>query len=332
MFQPCHSSPLCVKCIVIVGSGNLTAGGLFTNVEACLSLSLDLTVPADRTFLGGVEGVMDRWSQHVEGICYRLTDDLLRRLVAERLVLSEAQLVAAAVNQRAAMAGGRRQRRHRAEQEGGEAPLFVATAVPVPPPVEGVQPEAAAQPEPAGEPEPIPVPIPVQAGAITSFVMTLQNTDVGVGQITPGTSRRSPEVFIPLLALDEDPGFWQFPDTFTPDRKWNADHRDRRNGLGKLDRQRVPMRIGVVREVNMFFNPRKKDFRLRHEALRSSGSVGDILWVRRVDPINGFEYEVQVAPVGTPLHRQLLPYCNSCSPGPFRVLSPSRSFRANNQD
>lgn len=36
---------------IIVGSGNLTGGGLFTNYEASLATSLDLTVTADVQFL-----------------------------------------------------------------------------------------------------------------------------------------------------------------------------------------------------------------------------------------------------------------------------------------
>jgi hypothetical protein len=145
--------------------------------------------------------------------------------------------------------------------------------------------------------------------------MTLQNTDVGVGQTTAGTSRRSPEVFIPLAALDQHPGFWTFPDEFTPDEEWNEEHpQNRRNGLGKLDRLNVSMRIGGIQLVRMFFNPRKGDFRLGNETLRSAGNVGDILLVRRVDPANGFEYDIQVAPQGSPLFEELQPYCNTAVP------------------
>ncbi len=71
------------------------------------------------------------------------------------------------------------------------------------------------------------------------------------------------------------------------------------------------MRIGVVRSVNMFFNPRKKDLRLRNQALRSSGNPGDIILVTRVNPSSGFEYDIQVAPQGSALYQQLLPYCNT---------------------
>src|SRR5690606_2251346 len=58
------------------------------------------------------------------------------------------------------------------------------------------------------------------------FVMTLQKTDVGTGQTTEGTSRRSPEIFIPLSARDFAPDFWGWKDSFTEDPK----------RLGKFDR------------------------------------------------------------------------------------------------
>jgi hypothetical protein len=82
-----------------------------------------------------------------------------------------------------------------------------------------------------------------------------------------------------------------------------------------MDRKDVPMRIGTVHFASMFFNPRKGDLRIRNEALRSSGRVGDIILIRRVDPVNGFEYDVQVAPGASPLHAQLAPYCDTKAPG-----------------
>jgi hypothetical protein len=140
--------------------------------------------------------------------------------------------------------------------------------------------------------------------------MTLQNTDVGFGQTTPGTSKRSAEVFIPLAALDENPDFWTFPNQFVADIGWNTTNPTwRRDGLGKMDRMNVPMRIGGIQSVRMFFNPRKGDFRLGNEALRSAGNIGDILHIQRVDVVNGFEYDIQVAPQGSPLFTQLAPLC-----------------------
>ena len=285
---------------VLVGSGNLTGGGLFVNYEAGLALSLDLNNQADGALLLSIETVLDTWSQPQQGICYLLTDVLLQQLQTSGLVRTEVQINAAVVQQQAATVATP------PNQDQGAVvavPLFITVAVPPPPPIPTVTVETLAPATPTAPQAPV---APIQVGVSTSFVMTLQRTDVGVGQTTQGTSRRSPEVFIHLAALDENPGFWNFPDQFVADTEWNADNPQyRRNGLGKLNRDDVPMRVGVVVGANMFFNPQKKDFRLRHEALRSSGNIGDIIWIQRVDPQNGFEYDVQVAPQGTPLFNEL---------------------------
>jgi hypothetical protein len=315
-----------VRADVLVGSGNLTRGGLFTNYEASLAASLDLAVPEDAAFLALVEATLDTWSQPQQGICYALTRELIDQLVASGLVRGEAEL--AAMQQMHAPAPPQQP----PAGPGGDAPpaapaapappLFVTVAVPGPPPT-AAPPVEPAEIEDAGEAAELPsatviLPpeiVPMQVGGASCFVMTLQNTDVGVGQTTQGTSRRSPEVFIPLAALDQNPAFWTFPDQFTVDVEWNNSHpQNRRNGLGKMDRMNVPMRVGTLQSVNMFFNPRKGDFRLRNEALRSSGNVGDILLVRCVDPVNGFEYDIQVAPHGSPLFQQLAPFCNTPAP------------------
>jgi len=310
---------------VLVGSGNLTGGGLFTNYEASLAVSLDLAVPEDAAFLQLVEATLDVWSQPEQGTCYAVTPDFIEQLVVAGLVRTEAEL---AMMQQAKTPAAKPITTAPATGElGGTAPattappLFIRVTVPPAPtrtPAEAeIETETAAEAaEPASATVVAPPGIvPSQLVGANCFVMTLQNTDVGVGQTTKGTSRRSPEVFIPLAALDQNPGFWTFPGQFTADIAWNNTHPDnRRNGLGKMDRMNVPMRIGVVQSVRMFFNPRKGDFRLGNEALRSAGSVGDILFVRRVDPVNGFEYDIQVAPQGSPLFAQLAPFCNVQAP------------------
>jgi hypothetical protein len=307
---------------VVVGSGNLTGGGLFTNYEASLAASLDLAVAEDMAFLQVVEATLDAWSQPQQGICYAVTPELVEQLVVSGLVRSEAELAAmqqarTPASQPASVppAAGA------APDEPPAPPLFVTVAVPRPPTIARAEVEIetevaaeAAEPPSAAVIAP-PGIVPSQLIGASCFVMTLQNTDVGFGQTTQGTSRRSPEVFIPLAALDENPAFWTFPDQFTADIGWNNTHpTNRRNGLGKMDRMNVSMRIGGIQSVRMFFNPRKGDFRLGNEALRSSGSVGDILFVRRVDPVNGFEYDIQVAPQGSPLFGQLAPFCNTQVP------------------
>jgi len=309
----------------------MTGGGLFTNYEASLAASLDLTVSADLEFLQAIEATLDTWSLPQEGMCYVLTPGLLEQLVHAGLVRGEAQLVAMQQQGGAAATESTTLPAPPAvdtPETGPPTPLFISTTVPPPPPVaqaatETEETEIAAEAAelPAATVLPPPGIVLLLAGGVSSFVMTLQNTDVGVGQTTAGTSRRSPEVFIPLAALDQNPGFWTFPNQFTADVTWNNAHpKARRNGLGKMDRMDVPMRIGVIRSVRMFFNPRKGDFRLGNEALRSSGNIGDILLVRRVDPVNGFEYDIQVAPQGSPLFQQLAPFCNTSVPNSHKLF------------
>lgn len=320
------------KAEVLVGSGNLTAGGLFTNYEASLAASLDLAIPEDVAFLQLVETTLDSWSQLQQGVCYQVSPELVEQLVASGLVRTEAQLAAMqqavppvqppGASQTTAAAGGE-------TLTTAPPPLFITVTVPSPPSVvaaEAATEAAAEATEPGSASLVVPVSmvlppgiVPSQNGGPSCFVMTLQNTDVGFGQTTQGTSRRSPEVFIPLAALDENPDFWTFPNQFTADVGWNNTHpTNRRNGLGKMDRMNVPMRIGGVQTVRMFFNPRKGDFRLGNEALRSAGNIGDILFVRRVDPVNGFEYDVQVAPQGSPFFGQLAPFCNTQVPNSLK--------------
>lgn len=105
---------------------------------------------------------------------------------------------------------------------------------------------------------------------------------------------------MPLAARDARPGFWGWPGAFRedPDRP------------GKRDRSGVRMRLGDdVILVNMMTWPDKHDFRLRSEALRSAGRVGDILRLEKAGPAAGHDYDVEVIPQGTHEHAVHLLLC-----------------------
>ena len=55
--------------------------------------------------------------------------------------------------------------------------------------------------------------------------------------------------------------------------------------------------------------PDKHDFRLRSEALRSAGSIGDILRLEKADATIGFDYLAHIVPQGTQEHRHYLAFC-----------------------
>ena len=262
----------------IVGSGNLTQGGLYTNYEAGLQISLDLGEEADRRVLERIDEVLDVWADEHSGTSKELSDARLEALVEAGLVPKEADMAAGAPGDSGAGADGV------PSDLGGAAVQFDAVAVPPAP--------AAAAPAAFGN-------IGQQATG-RHFVMTLQKTDVGVGQTTAGTSRRSPEIFVPLKARNAQPDFWNWQDGFEEDP----------GRPGKFDRKGVRMRVGnAVVAVNMMTWPVKHDFRLRSEALRSLGSIGDILVMEKVDDA-AFEYDVAVVATGATDYQLVLTRCD----------------------
>ena len=75
------------KASVLVGSGNLTFGGLYDNVEVGLSLSLDAEDDWEEyeDFVSQIEGELEGWEQ----LCDKLDSALLRQLQVDQLVGTE---------------------------------------------------------------------------------------------------------------------------------------------------------------------------------------------------------------------------------------------------
>ena len=282
-----------IRADLLVGSGNLTEGGLYTNYEASLAVSLDLNLQEDRNLLKLIEDTLDVWSHLAPGTSRLLTLELLDQLVTNQDVPIEAQ-----ARETEEVAANFRQAAVRAAR----LPLFARIAVPRAPRPPKEVPGKSEEEYLTEEDFDVEAstPLPWQAGKFRGFVMMLQQMDVGVGQITPGKSRRSPEIFIPLTARDYDPDFWGWPQSFIEDRLKPE----------KMDRRGVKMRIGTrIVDVNMMTWPDKSDFRLRSEFLRSAGNVGDILRIEKSDRQSGFDYYVEIIPQNTLLHAQFLALC-----------------------
>lgn len=288
--------------VVVVGSGNLTEGGLFTNYEASLLLRLDLSVNADTALLDSLQKALDEWSTPLPGLCYRLEPALLAQLVEQGYVPDEIRTWG---DDKAAGE----------DEKTGQPSLFARHVVPSAPKIYKSPERSTAidrsERNDKSEDElsiDAPVPVPAQAGAHDSFLMTLQKTDVGVGQTTKGASRRSPEIFIPLVARDYDPEFWGWPDLFAEDPDWEgpADQ----YGRGKMDRPGVMVRLGGdTFPVHFWYNPDKKDLRLRSEHMRSAGAIGDILCIERSNGSGGFAYYVDIVPQSSARYAALLAKC-----------------------
>ncbi|MCO4098880.1 MAG: hypothetical protein HEQ38_05665 [Gemmatimonas sp.] len=273
------------KADLFVGSGNLTGGGLFTNYEIAVRLSLDLSVEEDRATYDAALDVLARWSEPDENLVKRLDVDLLKELVQGGYVLPERLL--------------REQARERRKSPSvvREAQPRLFGTVRVPPAPALLRPVGRTS-SPVGS---VAYPTSATNGRV-GFVMTLTQTDVGVGQTTEGTSRRSPEVFVPLAARDYRPDFWGWLNLFVEDPTYR----------GKYDRSDVRVRIGGdVALVNMWNWPPKHDFRLRSESLRSAGDVGDILRLEKLEDNPAFDYYAEVIPQGTAHFAQYLALCTN---------------------
>jgi hypothetical protein len=272
---------------VIVGSGNLTEGGLFDNYEASVAVSLDLADAEDQAFLARVEAVLDTYGDETSGTSIRLTRETLDALTLQGYLPPEAFT-------RRAEEGAPELPPEDDDAEAGEA-LFERVPVPSPPRV----PARAGAPAPAGRAAPAVAPA-LAAGQGSVFYMTLMRTDAGTGQTTAGTQRRSPEIFIPLAARDFAPTFWEWPTGFTADVA----------EPGKLDRFGVGMFIGTSTEsVTMTYFPHRHEFRLRSEPLRSAGAIGDILRIEKTDGSRGYQYIATVIPQGTSQYAAALAKC-----------------------
>ena len=259
---------------VAVGSGNLTEGGLFSNYEAFTILDLEFSSEQDTETYQKLIMELDTWKDENGGCAIPGTENVLT-------VLREADKLPTETVLRRERGISRRRQRQVADngnvideyfqrartQHAPRQDQLPAIQVGAPLEVEVEQPEVEEVDE--------------QEGLYKVFYMTLKRTDVGYGQTTPGTSRRSPEVFIPLIARNADPIFWGWRAMFTEDP----------GREGKYDRQQVPMLIdGNIELVNMMTWPVKSDFRIRSEALRRNANIDDIIRIERGDGTRGYQY------------------------------------------
>lgn len=300
------------KSIIIVGSGNLTQGGLYSNDEGFAIFELNPSEPDDLEVINQYKEDFRKWCDKDSETVRRVDKEFIDALKAAGYVSSEAfvpdeadeaaesdEFVAAA-DEEAAFKG------EPDEIEEKERLFGHMKERRRPPRIKGKRAMAKVKPKskPAGplfpeEPEPS-----------TGFVMTLMKTDVGTGQTTPGKSRRSPEIFIPLRARDADPYFWGWPDKFTEDEA----------RPGKFDRMGVQMRIGgEVINVNMMTWPVKHDFRLRSEALRSAGEIGDLIKIEKIAGSATFDYYVEIIPQGSTGYDTYVDVCVNKTPNSQRV-------------
>lgn len=285
------------KSILVIGSGNLTQGGLYSNDEGFAILELDPSAPDDLAVIDQYKEDFGKWCDEDSETVRRVDKDFIEALKDAGYVPREALVPDDAEEQ--AEEGDEEE-----EEAEDKAQLFGRMKGRRRPPRKKVK-KVKVKPKA----KPIGQLLDESPESSTGFVMTLMRTDVGTGQTTPGTSRRSPEIFIPLKARNADPEFWGWDDEFKED----PDRTD------KFDRVGVRMRIGgAVVSVNMMTWPVKHDFRLRSEALRSAGDIGDLIKIEKIEGAGSFDYYVEIIPMGASDYATYLGVCTNKTPNSER--------------
>lgn len=270
------------KARAVIGSGNLTEGGLYTNYEAGILLDFDLSKDEQRDVVEEMNATLDEWMDVNSGTTIELDDDYLDKLIRANLVPSEKK-----THSKAKISA----RKGSAKQ----LTLFDAAPVPKAPATKAsakkVSAAKATTPH-TGAGKMVPAKFATKSSGISNFVMTLMQTDAGTGQKTVGAAKRSPEVFIPLVARDEHPDFWGWDRLFTlsKDKK-------------QMSRNAVPILLhSTIIQINMMVWFERRDFRLRAAALRDAMGVGDILHLKKMPTKSPYEYHVNIIKVGTGQH------------------------------
>lgn len=279
------------QAVAIVGSGNLTAGGLYTNYETSLLLELDLNHVQDREVYESLRSVYEQATDLTGGMTRSLDEELIAELVRRGMVVSERRALPT--------------RRPAAETVEGveehvdtEVPESLFRRSPVLPP-----PTVARRLPMVPEEEVPPQVAPVPAGVADAFVMTLGSRDV---RQRPAYSR---DIYIPLAARDATPSFWGWADQFQP-------------GSGETVGTYTErfLRIHVYNaqgerhdesQVRLYSYAEKSEFRLNCTALVQGANVGDILLIRTLTDDPDWDYEASVISVSDPSYASLLTACST---------------------
>ena len=67
---------------------------------------------------------------------------------------------------------------------------------------------------------------------------------------------------------------------------------------------------GETFPATIWYNPDKKDVRIRSEHIRSAGNIADILYLERGDGTAGFSYYAEIIPQGTVRYSEFIALCS----------------------
>jgi HKD family nuclease len=259
--------------LAIVGSANLTESALWINYEDAAVIELDLTEPQDQEIAAQLERSSSEPTDTPNA--QRADETLVDQLEEAGLLPSEAR---------------RRQRTHLSETrrdrdaaDSDVARLFPPAATAAPPATD-LLPEEELDLSQHPAPSPLPSSNPPTASTHRVFVLRLGPRDVGA---QPGFS---PDVFIPLAALNHDTAFWK-RDTFTQMVTDEGNEYEERYATVEFRRRNGDVEVESRR---LYYYPRRAEFRFNTSQIHGDAVAGDLLLVEIAAPGLGFEYTAQV--------------------------------------
>ena len=243
------------EAVALVGSTNLTRGGLYENFEFSVRMDFDLNDVEDaKTFVS----LVDAFEEIVDpsGPVLPLTDGLLQELFDRGCLADEAQ---------------------------------PAPAPPVPG-APGLPPLFRRVPIPRGPRSTLRVVLPVappQPGQIVaSFAMLLGRRDARQAR---GYSR---DIFIPLAARNANEGFWAWPGAYGPPAIGpEGNYLERWVDLRVTT---IAGTTQIVQRVRIYFYAERSEFRLNCGELVQGAGEGDILVISGVAAGSGYDYDAAI--------------------------------------
>ena len=270
---------------VIIGSGNLTRGGLFDNYEASIALTLNLTDADDHALFTSLEDILDAYTDRVPGTAVALTHETLERLRADRYVVPEAEMRRPARRPAAGI------QEYGVPPAGGQ--LFRHVPVPPPPPAPVVAP---ANLTPRGVDEP-------RRG------LAIQIKPHGNG-----------EIFLSVTATRQNPAFfgWPFTGRTTPKKPGNPSYPQRIPdpivNIAVYGAEPQPTLVQNRYALNTVYYERNHEIRITAAPLVQEVPDYSIMILERSET-EGVDYEITIHRPDSPDHENWLDRCDQRMPG-----------------
>jgi len=265
--------------VAIVGSSNLTRGGLYENFEFSVRIDHDLTTPSDAHLFDIFLRSFAMLTDVSTGMAISLNQTTLAELIRLGYLLDESRVPTGEE-------GGRLIVRP------GPNPLFRRVSMP-----RGPRPTRHTT-----------VPVqPAQPGqGIATFVMTLGTRDT---RQQAGYSR---DIFVPLAARNANGSFWDWPAGYSaPATGVSGNYLERRVDI-LVTPANGPTQF--VRQVRIYSYAERAEFRINCGELVRGSSQGDVLVLSKVQPGSGYDYDGSVIPQAHPMYATFNSMCTNIIP------------------